>query len=55
MRNKELALRRIQSLQARFRVLRQTMGTGTKEEISDAMKQLHEILDDLQNIVEREN
>jgi prephenate dehydrogenase len=55
MRNKELALRRIQSLQARFRVLRQTMGTGTKEEISDAMKQLHEILDDLQNIIEREN
>jgi prephenate dehydrogenase len=55
MRNKELALRRIQSLQARFRVLRQTMGTGTKEEISDAMKQLHEILDDLQGIVEREN
>jgi prephenate dehydrogenase len=55
MRNKELALRRIQSLQARLRVLRQTMGTGTKEEISDAMKQLHELLDDLQNIVEREN
>jgi prephenate dehydrogenase len=55
MRNKELALRRIQSLQARLRVLRQTMGTGKKEEISDAMKQLHELLDDLQNIVEREN
>jgi prephenate dehydrogenase len=55
MRNKELALRRVQSLQARLRVLRQTMGTGTKEEISDAMKQLHELLDDLQNIIEREN
>jgi prephenate dehydrogenase len=55
MRNKELALRRIQSLQSRLKVLRQTMGTGTKEEISDTMKQLHELLDDLQNIVEREN
>jgi hypothetical protein len=31
MKNKELALRRIQSLQARLRVLRQTMGTGTQE------------------------
>lgn len=55
MRNKELALRRVQTLQARLRVLRQTMGTGTKEEISDTMKQLHELLDDLQNIIEREN
>ena len=55
MRIKELALRRVQSLQARLRVLRQTMGTGTKEEISDAMKQLYELLDDLQNIIEREN
>ena len=55
MRNKELALRRIQSLQARLRTLRQTMNMGTKEEISDAMKQFHELLDDLQNIIEREN
>jgi hypothetical protein len=55
MRNKELALRRIEFLQARLRVLRQTMGMGTQEEISDVMKNIHELLDDLQNIIEREN
>jgi hypothetical protein len=55
MRNKELALRRIQSLQARFRTLKQIINIGTKEEISIATKQFHELLDDLQNIIEREN
>lgn len=55
MRNKELALRRIEFLQSRLRVLRQTMGMGTQEEISDLVKHIHELLDDLQNIIEREN
>jgi hypothetical protein len=55
MRNKELALRRIQSLQARIKSLRQVLNIGTAEEKSNAMKYIHELLDDLQNIIEREN
>ena len=55
MRNKELALRRVQSLQARIKSLRQVLNIGTAEEKSNAMKYIHELLDDLQNIIEREN
>jgi hypothetical protein len=55
MRNKELALRRIQNIQAKVKMLNMVINRGTNEERVNTMKELTELLNDLQNIVEREN
>lgn len=55
MRNKELALRRIQTIQGRLKQLEFVINRGSSEERSDLVKELNELLNDLQGIIEREN
>ena len=55
MRNKELALRRIQTIQGRLKQLEFVINRGSSEERSDLVKELNELLNDLQDIIEREN
>jgi hypothetical protein len=55
MRNKELALRRIQTIQARIRNLNFVINRGSSEEKTNALKELTELMIDLQSIIEREN
>lgn len=55
MRNKELALRRIQSIQSRIKNLNFVINRGTSEDKNNALKELTELLNDLQSIIEREN
>jgi hypothetical protein len=54
MRNKELALRRIQFIQGRIRNLNFVIKRGTAEELVNALKELQELMNDLQSIIERE-
>lgn len=55
MRNKELALRRIQTIQGRIKQLEFIINRGSSEERTYALKDLNELLNDLQSIIEREN
>lgn len=55
MRNKELALRRIQTLHTKVKNLNYVINMGTPEERNNALKELTEVLNDLQSIIEREN
>ena len=55
MRNKQLVLRRIQTLQGRLKQLDFVINRGTSEERSILLKEINELLNDLQSIVEREN
>jgi len=55
MRNKDLALRRIQTIQGRLKQLNFIINRGSSEERVNALKELQELLDDLQSIIEREN
>lgn len=55
MRNKELALRRIQTIQGRLKQLEFIINRGNSEERSNAIKEISELLNDLQSIIEREN
>ena len=55
MRNKELALRRIQSIQSKVKTLNLIINRGTNEERVNSLKELTELLNDLQSIVEIEN
>jgi hypothetical protein len=55
MRNKELALRRIQTIQGRLKQLEFVINRGSSEERVNALKELNELMGDLQSIIEREN
>lgn len=55
MRNKEMVLRRIQTLHGRLKQLEFVINRGSSEERVIIIKELHELLSDLQSIVEREN
>lgn len=55
MRNKELALRRLQTIQGRLKQLEFIINRGSSEERTNALKELNELLNDLQSIIEREN
>lgn len=55
MRNKELALRRIQTIQGRLKQLEFIINRGSSEERVNAIRELNELLSDLQSIIEREN
>jgi hypothetical protein len=55
MRNKELALRRLQTIQGRLKQLEFVINRGSSEERTNALKELNELLNDLQSIIEREN
>ncbi len=55
MRNKELALRRIQSIHSKIKELNFTINRGSSEERNNVVKQLNELLEDLRTIIEREN
>ena len=55
MRNKELALRRLETIQGRLKQLDFIIHRGSSEERVNALKELNELMDDLQSIIEREN
>ena len=55
MKNKELVLRRIQTIQGRLKQLEFTISRGNIEERVNLVNELTELLNDLQSIVEREN
>jgi hypothetical protein len=55
MRNKELALRRLETIQGRLKQLEFIINRGSSEERTNALKELNELLNDLQSIIEREN
>ena len=55
MRNKELVLRRIQTIQGRLRQLEFTISRENLEDRANLVKEIAELLNDLQSIVEREN
>jgi hypothetical protein len=55
MRNKELVLRRIQTIQGRLKQLEFVINRGSSEERTNALKELNNLIDDLQSIIEREN
>jgi hypothetical protein len=54
MNNKELALRRIQTINGRLKQLKQAVNFRNEEEINTNTLELTELLEDLQSIIERE-
>jgi hypothetical protein len=55
MRNKELALRRIQTLEGKLKTLDLRIHRGgNNQQIMDAQKDIQELVDDLKSIIERE-
>ena len=55
MRNKELALRRLQTIQGRLKQLEFIINRGSSEERVNSLRELNELITDLQSIIEREN
>jgi hypothetical protein len=55
MRNKELVLRRIQTIQGRLKQLEFIINRGSSEERVNSLRELNELITDLQSIIEREN
>lgn len=56
MRNKELTLRRLQKLEGQFKKLDMEIHRGgTKESINSAQRDITELIQDIKDIVEREN
>jgi hypothetical protein len=55
MRNKELALRRIESLDGKMKKLRNALNSRNIEEAFQALQEMLELKEDLQAIIEREN
>ena len=55
MRNKELALRRIQTLDGKLKTLDLHIHRGgSNEQIMNAQKDIQELVDDIKTIIERE-
>jgi uncharacterized membrane-anchored protein len=55
MKNRELALRRIQTVEGRLKQLQQSINFGNKDDISFLMRELTELIEDVKSIIEREN
>jgi hypothetical protein len=55
MRNKELALRRLETIQGRLKQLEFIINRGSSEERVNFLRELNELITDLQSIIEREN
>lgn len=55
MKNKELALRRMQALEGRLASLRLSLNERDIEKCREIFNQLVEIKEDLKSIIEREN
>lgn len=55
MRNKELALRRLETIQGRLKQLEFIINRGSSEERVNSLRELNELITDLQSIIEREN
>jgi hypothetical protein len=54
MNNRELTLRRIQTINGRLKQLKQAINFKNQEDINTNMLELTELLEDLQSIIERE-
>jgi hypothetical protein len=54
MKNKELTLRRIQTINGRLKQLRSAINFKNQEDINTNMLELLELMEDLQSIIERE-
>jgi hypothetical protein len=55
MKNKELTLRRMQTLEGKLSSLRLSLNERNIEQSRDILKELMEIKDDIKSIIEREN
>ena len=55
MKNRELALRRIQTVEGRLKQLQQNLNFGNVGEINILMRELTELIEDIKSIVERED
>jgi Tfp pilus assembly protein FimV len=54
MRNKELVLRRVESLEGKLKRLRNVLNERNVEAAREILKEILELRDDIQSIVERE-
>ena len=54
MNNRELTLRRIQTINGRLKQLRSAINFKNQEDINTNMLELLELMEDLQSIIERE-
>jgi Tfp pilus assembly protein FimV len=55
MKNKELVLRRLESLEGKLKRLRSTLNERNVEAARQILQEILELRDDTQSIVEREN
>jgi prephenate dehydrogenase len=55
MKNKELVLRRMESLENRLKRLRNALNERNVESAREILKEVEELRDDTQSIIEREN
>jgi hypothetical protein len=55
MKNKELVLRRMESLENRLKRLRNALNERNVEGAREILKEVEELRDDTQSIIEREN
>jgi len=55
MKNKELVLRRIQTLQGRLKQLKNAAGFQNVNEVNRILIEMDDLLEDLYSIIEREN
>ena len=55
MKNKELVLRRLESLESKLKRMRNVLNERTVEAARQVLQEILELRDDLQSIVEREN
>jgi prephenate dehydrogenase len=55
MKNKELVLRRMESMENRLKRLRSALNERNVESAREILKEIEEMRDDTQSIIEREN
>jgi hypothetical protein len=55
MKNKELVLRRIQTLQGRLKQLKNAAGFQNVNEVNRILIEMNDLLEDLYSIINREN
>ena len=55
MKNKELVLRRLESLESKLKRMRNVLNERNVEAARQVLQEILELRDDLQSIVEREN
>jgi len=55
MKNKELVLRRIQTLQGRLKQLKNATGFNNVDEVNRILIEMNDLIEDLYSIIGREN